>query len=487
MSLLRTQQRINELMATFVAQAKSAAATGKTDINKVSETLLIPLFGAVYGYTHLKNLNTTEAINYPGIDLGEDVARVAFQITATADSEKVKDTLRKFVSYKLYEKYNRLIIYIITEKQKSYAGSGFDEIINGTFTFDKDTDIRDYRDLLVTIDSFQLDKARKVENILEANFGQRRVPLFGQEFEPNIEKVFLNLLEVTFPDVLYTADVQLDMGEDEADNRQHYHRRGRKRPGGFQSKRDKIRSALEQMGLRFAADWEYHDGKIITFHDLDDESLPLRKVIDEGTIEPLSSKEYYSVDDNYEGAFKSLLRRCLQQKLYRRNVIWQHEEGLFIFSEVNDNPIRKEGWDRNPGGREVYVRTMKNNKPDEIFSCKHLAFQVQFRRIGNKWYVAITPDWFFSYDKYHKSFYSADKIKWLKRKENNSHVALQAQFIAYFLRHDPASDMFEERQPYPFLGFGEFVTFDDAPYLDDSAWRPDKDDEEEDSQLALDL
>lgn len=485
MNLLSIQQHIQELMAAFVTQAEAAAATGKTDLNKVAETILIPLFGVVYGYTHLENLNK-KAMNYPGIDLGGEVARVAFQITASTDSEKIKDTLRTFVKYKLYEKYDRLIIYIITRKQKSYSGSGFDDIIDGKFVFDKGRDILDFRDVLVEVNSFQIDKARKVENILEANFGKKRVPLFGQEYEPSIEKVFLNLLQVTFPDVLYTADVQLDMGDDDTDNRSPYRRRGRK-PRGFQSKRDKIRSALEQMGLRFAADWEFHDGKIITFHDLDDESLSLRKVIDEGTIEPLSPREYYSVDDNYEGAFKSLLRRCLQQKLYHRNVVWQHELGLFIFSEVNDNPVRKESWDKNPGGREVYVRTMKNNKPDEIFSCKHLAFQVQFRRISDIWYVAVTPDWFFSYDKYHKSFYSAEKLKWLKRKENNSHVALQAQFIAYFLKHDPASDIFESRQPYPFLGFGEFVTFDDAPYLDDRAWRPDKQDDDEDTQLAFDL
>ncbi len=30
-------------------------------------------------------------------------------------------------------------------------------------------------------------------------------------------------------------------------------------------KREQIRVALEQQGLRFAPDWEYHDGKIYTF------------------------------------------------------------------------------------------------------------------------------------------------------------------------------------------------------------------------------
>ncbi len=97
----------------------------RTDINKVAETLLIPLFSEVYGYTHLQNLNYTEGSNYPGIDLGDETARVAFQITSTSNSEKIKKTLRKFVEYKLYEKYDSLIIYILTEKQQSYSGKGY--------------------------------------------------------------------------------------------------------------------------------------------------------------------------------------------------------------------------------------------------------------------------------------------------------------------------------------------------------------------------
>lgn len=63
---------------------------------------------------------------------------VAFQITSTSNSEKIKKTLRKFVEYKLYEKYDSLIIYILTEKQQSYSGKGYEELIQNKFAFDKD-------------------------------------------------------------------------------------------------------------------------------------------------------------------------------------------------------------------------------------------------------------------------------------------------------------------------------------------------------------
>jgi hypothetical protein len=109
---------------------------------------LIPLITEVYGYRNLENLNFTKGSNYPSVDLGDETARVAFQITATPDLKKVKETLTKFVEYKLYEKYERIIIYIITERQPNYSDEKINHIIQGKFSFDVKKDIWDYRDIL---------------------------------------------------------------------------------------------------------------------------------------------------------------------------------------------------------------------------------------------------------------------------------------------------------------------------------------------------
>lgn len=175
MNLNLTQERIVELMAIFVAQIKGATAMSRTDINRVSELVLIPLLSQIFNYENLKNLNHTVGDNYPGIDLADEEARVAFQITSSSNNEKIKDTLRKFKKYKLFEKYDRLIIYILTEKQKSYSNKGYKEITQGEFRFNVDKDILDYRDLLKAISGLQIDKALAIESILEANFGAEPV------------------------------------------------------------------------------------------------------------------------------------------------------------------------------------------------------------------------------------------------------------------------------------------------------------------------
>lgn len=177
MNLLQSRQNINVFMSKFVVQIKGTAAMGMTDLNHASETVLVSLLREVYGYNELKNLNSEEGANYPGIDLGDENARVAVQVTSTPSSEKIKQTLEKFVKFKQYEKYDRLVVYILSEKQSSYSGNGFDEIIQGRFTFDKDKDILDYRDVLKQVSAFPLDRVRAVEQILEEHFGDSNILL----------------------------------------------------------------------------------------------------------------------------------------------------------------------------------------------------------------------------------------------------------------------------------------------------------------------
>ena len=488
MQLLDVQNNINTLIATFVAQVKGSTAMGRTDINHISESVLIPLFEEMFGYSELKNLNYTEEANYPGIDLGDEKARVAFQITSTATTEKVKNTLQKFVDYELYKKYDRLIIYILTEKQKSYSGSGYEQIIQGRFTFDKERDILDYRDLLNRLETFEIDQVRRIENILEAHLGKDTIAVWGKVYKPQTETVFLNLIELSFPDTLYVADLYLD---DDEMNKKHksYKRKSQWNP----TPRDLVRSTLAQSGLRFGVDWVCYEDKLITFHDLYDGTLPLSEVIDGGTIDPITPKEFYDINEDQERVFKSLLGRCLQQKLYHQNVHWQHEEKLFIFSEVDGQEKRYISWHgKKENRREVYRREMKKNKPEDVFYCKHAAFRTQYKRFGDQWYLVIKPEWFFSRDGYTRSFYNAEKVDWLKKHEWNPQVFNLLRLIASFLQEDKQEDLFEDSHAYPFLSFGNFVNFDSAPFLPDDEWLPKEAEEKkrqirEAQQIALPL
>lgn len=183
--LQNSLQRISDLLAWFIQKVKADNAAGLLDINRISEDILVPIFSEVYGYAALRNLNVSE--NYPGIDLGDESAQVAFQVTSEKTSDKIKDTLEKFIKYAHYKRYKHLIVYIITEKQSSYAGTGWDQIIGERFTFSKSDDIRDYSDLLQAIRRLPLERMTRIESILEYHFAVQQVPV-GELINIHVQK-----------------------------------------------------------------------------------------------------------------------------------------------------------------------------------------------------------------------------------------------------------------------------------------------------------
>ncbi|PSB34423.1 hypothetical protein C7B82_02880 [Stenomitos frigidus ULC18] len=175
-------------MSRFVAQIEMEAAMSRTDLNKAAETILIPLLNEVYGWS-LENINYAEDNNnYPGIDLADKVAGISVQVTATPDLTKVKHTLEQFTKHNQHLKYNRLIIYILKKKQDSYSETAIQGIIQNKFGFDSQKDIWDHRKILKEVSNFPIDRALRVQEILEANFGgdQRLPSLLADSLEQSI-------------------------------------------------------------------------------------------------------------------------------------------------------------------------------------------------------------------------------------------------------------------------------------------------------------
>ena len=120
----------------------------------------------LYCFSDLRNLNETDKRNYPAIDLADDKARVAIQITSEESPEKIKGSLEKVVNYRLYEKYDRIIFYVLTQKRDSYPKKIIDKICQGKIKFDPFSDIMDYTDLVVKASSAGISSLEKALTIL---------------------------------------------------------------------------------------------------------------------------------------------------------------------------------------------------------------------------------------------------------------------------------------------------------------------------------
>ncbi|WP_373231964.1 SMEK domain-containing protein [Cohnella sp.] len=110
----KEDMRIIDLIVTWVVKIKINNYSAYFDINTASEGLALKLLNLVYDYK-LVDLNK-EAMNYPGIDLGDRTkSGLAVQVTSRSDNSKIRDTLQMFYEKKYINDFpNGLKMFILT-------------------------------------------------------------------------------------------------------------------------------------------------------------------------------------------------------------------------------------------------------------------------------------------------------------------------------------------------------------------------------------
>lgn len=316
--------KIRNQITAYQMNVRSDNKAYRYNINDRAEAFTIPLFKILFDLDELRDLNSIQA-NFPGIDLGDLKNRVAVQVTSETGFSKVKDTLQKFVGRKYYDQFDQLIIFMIREKQIAYSKSVIDQICEGKLVFAPHKDIIDFNDLMKFIKGLSNKELEEVLSLFQGETGfveslpaidvlEDNSDLFSAVNNPPYEDGFVNLLEIGFPDALFIADWNFT-----------------KKQLGTRLRNDRklVQEALEQQGLRFALDWVTTEKQIITFHDLGDNDIPLASIVDQGTVTKLGTDEFYE-NPVYRNKFVELLQRCLQQKLYRLGIQWQHDEKEYI-------------------------------------------------------------------------------------------------------------------------------------------------------------
>lgn len=104
-------------LAMLQAQIKLRCDIGLTDLNKFSEDFIKEVLNICFEI-QLENLNDGRS-NEPGLDLGDLKSRKAFQVTSTANSEKINRTLEGITELQC-DQYDDIGIFILGKKQNSY-------------------------------------------------------------------------------------------------------------------------------------------------------------------------------------------------------------------------------------------------------------------------------------------------------------------------------------------------------------------------------
>lgn len=313
-------------------------------------------------------------------------------------------------------------------------------------------------------DAFELE--RELESALKTEIDKKQNKYFNKT-----EPVYSNLVKIQFPSQLYIADLDIDKKAVKQYNK------GRKRPFNKPSLHDYAVSALYMQEISFPHDWLVWNGKIITFHNLRDNSVGLTKIIDKGTAEPFDCNEFYNISADYLSQFKYLLKKCLEAKLHKQKIKWFKDEKLFAFLPIQKDD--KERWQPRSiewtksvkrATRKVVdiKRNLKNE--EEVFNMKCLAFRTGFENLDNEWYLLFKPEWVFLWNDLRVCDYAFKKIQWLKKTERNMHVFNHFNFILRYLQPSQMESLFLEYKDYPFLKLEQIEKFDFAPIVPDSVW-----------------
>ena len=163
-------QIIDELTAVS-HQVKSRAGLQLFDLNRYLEDFFKDILNIVYGYK-LKNLNEDRS-NNPGLDLGDEGAKVAFQVTSTKTSDKINETLKKAAGQA--SKFPNIYVLILQDKQGSY--SGLDADLAKPFAFNADEHILDIGDVLKTVISLPIDRLQELFDLVNKEVARVKIEL----------------------------------------------------------------------------------------------------------------------------------------------------------------------------------------------------------------------------------------------------------------------------------------------------------------------
>jgi hypothetical protein len=158
---------VREEFVWLVRSVESSAAMSLFDIHRIAEKIVLPLFQTIMGWPDLRNLNEEEE-GFPAIDLGDDVKHIGIQVTGTTDLEKIKGTLETFLKHDLDDTYKRVIVYVLTDKQRSYKQASIDKVTGSRLTFNGKKDVLDYKDLLKKVAKLEPAKVRAVLELLKS-------------------------------------------------------------------------------------------------------------------------------------------------------------------------------------------------------------------------------------------------------------------------------------------------------------------------------
>lgn len=161
--VLKRQDALNAItegISWLASQCKLRGALHLFDANTIAHEFYCRLLNEVYDL----NLIVMDRIhqNFPAIDLGDEVKKRSFQITAEKKGDKIQATLDAYNKHNLADRYGKLQVIVIGDRQGTYESLK----VPATMSFIWADDIIDTGGLIKHIESFSTEKMERIAAII---------------------------------------------------------------------------------------------------------------------------------------------------------------------------------------------------------------------------------------------------------------------------------------------------------------------------------
>lgn len=215
-------------------------------------------------------------------------------------------------------------------------------------------------------------------------------------------------------------------------------------------------------------EWLLKNKMMVSFHPLNE--FPFDHICDPGTCERFGADEWSDAsDDDRRRDFVQLLNQSLKQRTRLLGLYYHKEHEFFYFPanrQMNTTHIRYRSIIIS-ASREVFKQYRNKKDPTRKTYCRHSAFKGFFLRLGNDWYLEITPTYHFTIDGRIDYPYRAELMKGIKRLDRNPAVVGQLLMWVDMLKR-PIKNLFANE--YPFLTFGDLEKVSLDAGIPDNVW-----------------
>ena len=231
-----------------------------------------------------------------------------------------------------------------------------------------------------------------------------------------------------------------------------------------------VYAKASDMGARLPPELVFSDKTIISVHDFRADPA-WRHVCECGAAEPVAFTERFTLtspaDCNLAAQF---LYRCLEGFAAYAGLRYYHSDRVFFVPYVKHDgtaqtrPFRSS---RRHSTRHI-TRGLVTPLGGRAHGFKHCAFHAEFLLVESRWFLQISPTYFYTSDGYRKKFNADEFLAVIKRRERNRAVYSQLRLWEQYLCSAGRHSLLDAG--YAHMAFGQLETCTIARAVPDVFW-----------------